>query len=230
MKPHLWVRGVFTGDLSFSEEEKWDDFNQTYEQYVLHYARLSEKYDVELFCMGTELKTFVKKHELYWNKLIKKIRKVYSGKLVYAANWDNFDKIPFWKELDYIGVDAYFPLSNEKTPVLYSLTSSWEKWWTILRNLSEENAKKIIFTEIGYRSIDYTTRQPWVSYEDFGDENQQAQLLAYQAFFESAKSQPFFEGAFLWKWHESTHLPPKGNEKYTFQNKLAEEYIKSCFK
>jgi hypothetical protein len=43
------------------------------------------------------------------------IRKIYTGKLTYAANWDDFDKVPFWKELDYIGIDAYFPLSDAAT-------------------------------------------------------------------------------------------------------------------
>jgi hypothetical protein len=28
-------------------------------------------------------------------QLIQKIRKIYSGKLTYAANWDSFETIPF---------------------------------------------------------------------------------------------------------------------------------------
>jgi hypothetical protein len=28
-----------------------------------------------------------------------KIRKIYTGKLTYAANWDDFDKVPFGRNL-----------------------------------------------------------------------------------------------------------------------------------
>jgi hypothetical protein len=60
---------------------------------------------MELFCFGTELGNAIAKRPQYWSQLIVKIRK-YTGKLTYAANWDDFDKVPFWKELDYIGIDA----------------------------------------------------------------------------------------------------------------------------
>jgi hypothetical protein len=58
----------------------------------------------------------------YWSQLIKKIKKIYSGN--YAANWDDFDKVPFWNELDYIGIDAYFPLSDATTPSVLELNDS----------------------------------------------------------------------------------------------------------
>jgi hypothetical protein len=49
------------------------------------------------------------------------------GKLTYAANWDDFDKVPFWNELDYIGIDAYFPLSNATTPSVLELNDAWQQ-------------------------------------------------------------------------------------------------------
>jgi hypothetical protein len=33
-------------------------------------------------------------------------------------------KVPFWNELDYIGIDAYFPLSDAVTPTVAEL----KKW------------------------------------------------------------------------------------------------------
>jgi hypothetical protein len=44
----------------------------------------------------------------YWSQLIKKIKKIYLETNL-CSNWDDFDKVPFWNELDYIGIDAYFP-------------------------------------------------------------------------------------------------------------------------
>jgi hypothetical protein len=62
---------------------------------------------MELFCFGTELGIQSQKRLQYWAQLIVKKKNI-KGKLTYAANWDDFDK-PFWNELDYIGIDAYFP-------------------------------------------------------------------------------------------------------------------------
>jgi hypothetical protein len=47
-------------------------------------------------CFGTELE-FGSQKTQYWMQLIQKIKKVYTGKLTYAANWDDFDKVPFGK-------------------------------------------------------------------------------------------------------------------------------------
>jgi hypothetical protein len=72
------------------------------------------------------IRNAVAKRPEYWSQLIKKIKKIYF-KLTYAANWDDFDKVPFWNELDYIGIDAYFPLSNATTPSVLELNDAWQQ-------------------------------------------------------------------------------------------------------
>ena len=225
MKPHLWIHSQFTGNVTFKTEEEWEIWEDSYAKYVLFYAELSEKYKVEMFCIGTELKEFIKERPQFWNQLITDVRKKYSGKLTYAANWDNYDKISFWSSLDYIGVDAYFPISEMKTPTLKNLIKGWQRWWSAIEKVSAKNQKNVIFTEIGYRSIDYCAKTPWVSYEDLGAENQEAQMETLKSFFETAKNIDYFKGAFLWKWHCSEHLPKEGNKKYTFQNKKAYQVV-----
>jgi hypothetical protein len=72
-----------------------------------------------LFCFGTEL-VWLQRPCTGHNSFI--IRKIYSGKLTYAANWDDFDKVP-WNQLDYIGIDA-LPLSEAITPTVAELNKS----------------------------------------------------------------------------------------------------------
>jgi len=55
---------------------------------------------------------------LQLEKLIKKIREVYRGKLTYAAEGINAKNIEFWDALDYIGIDAYFALTDKINPYL----------------------------------------------------------------------------------------------------------------
>ena len=229
IKPHLWIHSQFTGDVKFNTEEEWNIWENSYSKYILFYAQLAEKHKVEMFCLGTELKEFVNARPQFWKRLINDVREIYTGKITYAANWDNYDKIPFWKSLDYIGADAYFPLSDSKTPSKYELNMAWEKWWKQIGNLSLKNNIPVIFTEIGYRSIDYCGKEPWVSYENLGEENQQSQMICLESFFDTSKNKKYFKGAFLWKWHCQTHLPGKGNKKYTFQNKKAENVVKNNY-
>jgi hypothetical protein len=68
--------------------KKWES---NYEKYILDFAQLAQNENIELFCFGTELGTVAKRPE-YWSQLNKK--KIY-WKLTYAANWDDFDKVPF---------------------------------------------------------------------------------------------------------------------------------------
>jgi hypothetical protein len=53
--------------------------------------------------------------------------------------------IKFWNELDYIGIDAYFPLSDATTPSvnLMTLGSTLKK----IENFKRRRKKKILFTE-----------------------------------------------------------------------------------
>lgn len=225
MKPHLWIHNQFTGDVAFTADEDWKRWESSYRDYVLYYAELSEREGVEMFCIGTELKTFINRRPVFWIQLIRDIQKVYSGKLTYAANWDNFADIPFWDRLDYIGVDAYFPICSLQTPTHESLAEGWKPWITKMQKVSEQHNKDILFTEIGYRSMDYCAKEPWVSYKSFGEENQEAQANCLKAFFHVVEQNSFIKGAFLWKWHTNEHLPEVGNKNYTFQQKEAEEVI-----
>jgi hypothetical protein len=92
-----------------------------------------------------------------WSQLIKKIKKS-TSKLTYAANWDDFDKVPFWNELDYIGIDAYFPLSNATTPSVLELNDAWQQHIKKIEKLQTKTNKKILFTEFGYRNSDQAAK------------------------------------------------------------------------
>ena len=90
VKPHIWVwKGEFTGNIKMSSEENWKILEKSYSQYILAYAKAAEDLNAALFCIGTELEQFITNRPKYWQKLILEIRKVYKGKLTYAANWDN---------------------------------------------------------------------------------------------------------------------------------------------
>lgn len=231
LKPQIWIwRGEYTGHLQMQSEKDWEVLEQTYRSFILDYAQLAEDEKVSLFCIGTELELFVKHRSDYWQKLIGEVRKVYNGKLTYAANWDEYKRVPFWKQLDYIGIDAYFPISDLKTPKLNKTEEKWKEWGKELEQLAQTKRKKVLFTEYGYRSVDYAGKEPWSSHRIEGQLNMQAQEVAYQALFNTVWQEGWFAGGFLWKWF--IDYPNSGgleDNRFTPQNKPVEKVIRSNY-
>ena len=231
LKPQIWIwRGVFTGTIRMNNEEDWETFEASYEAYILANAKLAQKVNAELFCIGTELYSFIEARPQFWERLIQKVRKVYSGKLTYAENWDSYHKVPFWKQLDYIGIDAYFPLNEAKTPEIEELRKAWQKHKEKIRQVQQTVGIPVLFTEYGYRSIDFTAKEPWKFDSDGGLINTRAQNNALMALYEEFWSEEWFAGGFLWKWFDY-HERAGGltNKQFTPQNKPAEELIRNFY-
>ena len=116
LKPHIWIGGHdldpdnWRSRIDFkapAERAKWFS---SYRDFILSQAALAERSGVEILVIGTELVGMCK-YTAQWKEIIGKVREVYGGKLTYAAEGMNAKNIKFWDVLDYIGIDAYFPLS-----------------------------------------------------------------------------------------------------------------------
>jgi len=227
IKPQIWAwDGSYTGHIKCENNSDWNKLENSYAEFILCYAALADSLDVPVFCIGTELGSFVDMRRSYWLKLIQEIKKVYSGKLTYASNWDDCRDVYFWQELDFIGVDAYFPLSNSKTPEKQELINGWKSHKALLSNLSKINHRKVLFTEYGYRSIDYTGKEPWQSNYEQSAPNFDAQYNAYEALFEVFWSENWFAGGFIWKWFpDDAKTGGKTCNRFTPQNKPVEDLI-----
>ena len=232
LKPQLWIwQGEYTGFLKMDNENDWKVLEKSYSIFILEYAELAQSLKIELFCIGTELEQFVLNRPEYWNSLIKEIKKRYKGKLTYASNWNEYAQVPFWKLLDYIGVDAYFPVNENKTPSVDDCKKGWEKTKNTLKSTSNQYKKPILFTEFGYRSVDFTAKEPWKSDRKMNVVNLQGQLNATQAIFETFWNENWFAGGFLWKWHHNhKNIGGLKNSQFTPQNKPVEKLIKHYYK
>ena len=232
IKPQIWVwQGEFTGHIKMTTEDNWKALETSYSKFILEYAELAQETNSEIFCIGTELENFIKERPEYWHQLIKDIKGVYKGKLTYAANWDEFKRTPFWSAVDYIGVDAYFPVSEKQTPTIEECKAGWQKHKQVIKSLSETHNKPILFTEYGYRSMDFTGKEPWESDHTIESLNFEGQTNATQALLEEFWNEDWFAGGFVWKWYHN--YDKSGGEKdnqFTPQNKPVEAVIQSFYK
>ncbi len=226
IKPHIWPANGWIGELDFKTDQEWGKFEETYQTYILTFAKIAQEQQAEMFCIGVELKKIVRKRPQYFIKLIKEVKKVYKGQITYAANWDNYQNITFWNDLDHIGIDGYFPISIDKTPSVEKAIEKWSSINTELEEFSKKLKKPILFTEYGYRNIDYAGKQPWID-DQQPSLNNEAQSNLYSAFYESIWKKKWFTGGFLWKWYPNHSTSGgKNNNRFTPQNKPVEEIIK----
>jgi len=227
MKPQIWVwKGEFTGLVKMASEADWLQLEKSYKNFILEFAKVAEEEKIAIFCIGTELEKFILHRPEYWRDLIAEVKKVYTGKLTYAANWDEYKRVPFWDALDYIGVDAYFPVSENHTPTVEETKAGWEQWKTELKTISEKENKKIIFAEYGYRNVDFSGKEPWKSDREMISKNVNAQANLLEGLYQSLWNEDWFAGGFLWKWfiwHEK--VGGAEDNQFTPQNKPAQKIV-----
>jgi Ca2+-binding RTX toxin-like protein len=153
------------------------------------------------------------------------VRAVYSGKVTYAATYDTVMKVGFWDKVDYIGVDAYIPSSLVNNPTVDQIVDAWVKphfnpWIRdtlhggksvveYYKALSEKYGKQVIFTEVGYKSMDGANKDPGV-FGGTGTYDPQEQVDCYEALFRVMENYggQWLAGSFLWSY-------------YSFENPMA---------
>jgi hypothetical protein len=220
IKPHIDPR-TDEPRINIMPSEAWFD---SMEKFVLRYAYFSQQNDVEMFSIGTELEaTTFSAWAHRWDQLIDKVEQVYDGELTYSANWTEYKEVPFWDRMDYIGLDAYFPLTNEKEPSMEQLVQAWEGHADEIEQWREEKGltdKPVILTEIGYPSADGANIQPWVAISDQEDQEEQARCL--DATFTVLSKRPWFEGYYIWQYFPQDRWSPLG---FTVKGKKAEDVL-----
>jgi hypothetical protein len=201
-----------------------------YKAFIVSWARFAEEQDLDLLSIGCEF-SLSESNTAAWEDIINGddgIRSVYSGELTYAANFDAYETIEWWDSLDYIGVDAYFQLTNKNNPSLDDLVNAWSAYSSEFNSFSNLWDKKIIFTEIGYRSIDGCNRWPW-NWEIEGKLDLEEQRLCYEALFRALWGLEWFEGIFWWDWTPYEADNWLKNKDYTCQFKPAEEVLRAWY-
>ena len=210
---------VWRGEIEPSES--WFD---SYSSFINAFADVAEQYGVELFCVGCEFKATTAEKE-QWENVISGVREHYSGPLTYAADWTNYQNIEWWDSLEYVGIDAYFPLSFfDYDPTVEELKSAWTNHANVIEEWISTINKPVIFTEIGYRSGDGTNMAPSNYWTDMPVDLEE-QNDCYEAAFQILWDRSWFYGFYWWTW---IHDPTKGgvnDSSHTPQNKPAQETI-----
>jgi len=229
LKPHLWVaRGEWRARLD--PAAGWDAFFDSYEPWMVGYARLAAETGVEWLVIGTELRSSLGQ-EARWRQLIAAIRSVYEGELVYAANWDAMDAVPFWDALDALGIQFYPPVAQDEDAPLPEMQARLDGYFDRLGELSREHERPVIFTEIGYRSVTTAALRPheWTEHTPDAQLDLDLQHTLYTLFFAEACEHDYVRGVYLWKWFTDPDSREEGPTGFSPAGKPAAEVMRAAY-
>lgn len=228
LKPQIFVGNSWPGDIEMPSEAKWELFFDYYYRWIRHYAFLAEIHNIDALCIGVEFTKATLKQGDRWREMIKRTRGLYGGKITYAANWGaEFENIEFWDELDFIGLNCYYPLSKKDQPTDEELKAKFDTIKTKVNKVYSRFKKPIVFTEIGFRSIN----MPWKNPHAEGDDsfNEEHQKRCYEIVFNGIDNAPWCKGILWWKFPSYLEYRGKENSAFTPNNKKAEAVVSKWF-
>jgi hypothetical protein len=241
LKPQVDVLdGTYRGLIAPLDRPAWF---ASYRTMLLHYATLASQLHVAGLVVGVELGSMVSgpRDTALWTGMIRSVRRLGNrGSLTYAANWDQLDLVRFWRALDYIGIDAYFPLiprAREYAPTIAELVSAWHTsyvtpgpldWVTEVAKLEHTEHRPVVFTELGYVPTACTAAAPYelvptcASGDASTAASQVAQRDAYVAALRVWSRVPFVRGIYWWDWPTDQN---ETTDSYSPRGKLAEQTL-----
>ena len=242
LKPHV---DLYNGEWRAAIQP--DDAGQWFSSYrdmMLKYARLSQELNVEMLCVGDEYIVATQhRYTAQWKRLISDIRSAYGGHLTYASNWNGaaqygipqpeFQQVEFWNDLDYIGVDMYYPLTTSASDSIPPFDTALQR---MLANTSPYSLlyftfrKPVIITETGIQSVQGALAAPWdysLGAAPAARQDTAAQELYYRVMINAFGNQPWCAGVFWWHWESVPS--PNAATNYTPQDKPAARIVKQWY-
>ena len=199
IKPHIaYWRSPFSwrGEIAFTSAEDWQRFWRDYREWIALLATVCREADG--FVVGTELDRMLTFEE-EWRALIAEVRQRTDAPLTYAANWTDYRQVPFWDALDVIGIQAYFPLTDDPAYDEEDIRAGWAERMRELRTFGEQHNRNILFTELGYNQSHQAPIAPW-AYPVDGEDALPVQVVCLRTALDAIAEEPRVIGALLWKW------------------------------
>ena len=199
LKPQIGGEVEWPGAIDMPTHAAWDRFFDHYTDWMLHYAMMAERHDVEVLSIGTELVEATRTHEAEWRRLIERVRAVYDGAVVYAANWgEEAERLSFGDALDAVGVDSYYPLSSDPNASDAELRAGAEAVADRIQDVADRTGTPVLLTEVGFPN----TKGAWAHPHEKREEKPERpahQARATKA-LATALSDTSIRGAFWWRW------------------------------
>jgi hypothetical protein len=218
----LALDGQWRGTIQPKSVDGWF---QAYQALILDYARLAQREHVDAFGVGSELNSLEAESER-WLRLISQVRQIYSGLVTYSSTSGNGYPAGFASALDFLGIDAYYPMGVQAGTTVQDLELAWRPWTAVIEQIKAASGKPVAITEIGTPSRAGSYLTPW-TLQPGAPLDLEAQSRYYQA---SCDVLAGVVPALYW-WYATLDpsLTPLRDTGYNPTGKPAEREITKCF-
>ncbi len=163
--PHLWVesggwRALMTP--GGGSEEGWRQWESSYRSFLLTWAEVARLGHAEMLSAGVELRSWVTTARASgFRTILSDIRKIYPGLITYSANWDDVEDTLILDDLDLIGINAFYPLTEREGAPLEDLIAGGYRVAANIEKMAAAFQKPVVLTEIGYTTRADPALRPW---------------------------------------------------------------------
>lgn len=226
-KPQIWLPDSWPGEIRMRSEEAWAAWWRGYRRFILHHAFLARWADARILSVGVELGATLER-EREWRELIAAARLLFPGELTYAGNWyGDAEKVPFWPLLNYVGVDAYYPLSGSAEADGEALSAGAREVRGRLAALARRHGRPLLLTEVGFAAHEAAWQAP---HEEGGPLSVEDQARSYEALFGALGKPSWLAGVFVWKSFSHEVDGPAGERPdFRFLGRPAERVVERYF-
>ncbi|MHC1748695.1 MAG: 1,4-beta-xylanase [Cellulosilyticaceae bacterium] len=223
IKPLVNCRnGVWRAHINFFDQDiicepKWSKWFESYIDYQLHYAKIAEKVGAEMLIVGCEMVQSERRTD-EWIKLIKEVKKIYSGLVSYNTDKYQEENVRFWDEVDVISSSGYYPIDD------------WDNQLDRIYKVVKQYDKPFFFAEAGCPSRSGSAKIP-NNWEHEGTKNVEEQKEYYQIMFEKCSQEQWIQGYGLWDWSAELYSKDAGKDDdgYGVYGKPASDIIKNYY-
>lgn len=211
------------------EPPDWPEWWKSYEEFICYFADIAREGGADAMMVGSELVT-TEKYTERWKPIIAKVRERFPGKLGYSANWDHYEPVTFWDQLDFVGMTSYYTLADGKSPSVQQIVEKWKPIREEITNWAREVGKPLYLTEVGWCSQEGAAQAPWNYYQNqrASAAGHEEQRRLYEAFLRAWATTPELRGVIWWEWTPGNGGPD--DYGYTPKGKPAEAVIREWFK
>lgn len=232
--PHLWVEtGGWRALIDPGDDAAWQRWAQSYRAFLLGWAELAREANVEMLSVGVELRSWVTTTRApSFVEIVREVRRAYPGLLTYAANWDDVESTVILGELDVIGINAFFPLTEKEGASVRELVQGGTQVAQRVGDLARSWHKPVLFTEFGYTTRPDPALKPWEWPDHMANVrvDQRAQAKAYFGLLAPLLNEPWFAGFFVWRLYaDPNDMSQEAEWGFSPRGKLAELVLRDAF-
>jgi hypothetical protein len=234
-------RGAWVGEPFKLKSRDWDDYFAELGEAWIHDAILASRY-CDGWILGEALRGATGPPETvkYWRDWIGRLRRLESGPLGYVASWQpvprwvegaeaygmqsELQRVAFWGDLDFVGVDMSAPLADGDTAalspgVLASILDAAEA-------TAATAGRPLALFEIGYPATSRAYETPW---RRNGEPAVAPQDASYRLALEAVKSRRSVRAVVVSSWPVGAGVNPLGSDWFSPVGRPAEASVRALF-